>query len=267
MKVLSLGLPRTGSASMARALTILGYENVCHGLDLIEAASPKVFNLLDRACDATYPALPSYTGKAFSVDDWEELYRDCEASTDAAGVFAPQMMQCYPDAQVILAIRPFDKWYESVNDGLINTLLSPAASIVSAVLYPIFGSSPLSVLRKVLLGLLKAKTAQEARDNARSVYDYHHAYIKMNKPASQLLVYDIRDGWGPLCQFLGKPVPPDPFPRINERAAIRSVMFGLIVNDALFVAKKSIPWLLVAVTIGAGIYYKFISSPSSLFSF
>lgn len=36
-------------------------------------------------------------------------------------------------------------------------------------------------------------------------------------PADKLLVFEVSQGWGPLCNFLGKPVPPQPFPHINDR--------------------------------------------------
>ena len=36
-------------------------------------------------------------------------------------------------------------------------------------------------------------------------------------PADRLLVYQVKDGWGPLCDFLGVPVPDEPFPRTNDR--------------------------------------------------
>ena len=46
----------------------------------------------------------------------------------------------------------------------------------------------------------------------------HNEAVKNTIPADQLLVYEVKDGWGPLCEFLGKPVPSEPFPRTNDRA-------------------------------------------------
>ena len=34
-------------------------------------------------------------------------------------------------------------------------------------------------------------------------------------PAERLLVFDVAEGWGPLCEFLDVPVPDAPFPRVN----------------------------------------------------
>jgi len=35
-------------------------------------------------------------------------------------------------------------------------------------------------------------------------------------PADRLLVWQVKEGWGPLCQFLGVPVPDLPFPNVND---------------------------------------------------
>ncbi|KAJ9507525.1 hypothetical protein QJQ45_006535 [Haematococcus lacustris] len=38
-------------------------------------------------------------------------------------------------------------------------------------------------------------------------------------PADRLLVFNVKQGWAPLCAFLGVPVPDDkPFPRLNDTA-------------------------------------------------
>lgn len=45
-------------------------------------------------------------------------------------------------------------------------------------------------------------------------------------PKSQLLEYDVRDGWEPLCKFLNVPVPNEPFPRENDSEATRDLYIG-----------------------------------------
>lgn len=252
MKVLSLGLPRTGSASLAKALTILGYKNVCHGINIVDHAPLSIIRLFDRAADACHPALPTYTGQKFGIEDWEELYADCEASTDVAGLFSSQMMECYPDAKVILVIRPFEQWYESMNDGVFNIIFGRPADFVCGVVEPILGTSYLAIGRKLILGLFDAKNVHEIRANARSIYDRHHARIMEAKATpSELLIFDLKDGWAPLCQFLDKPVPEEAFPRVNERAAIQAKMLEIMQRDAMYAVKKSIPWLMTAVAVGA----------------
>ena len=49
-------------------------------------------------------------------------------------------------------------------------------------------------------------------------FDAHTEAVKAEIPAERLLVYEVKQGWEPLCKFLGVPVPPDAFPRTNDRA-------------------------------------------------
>lgn len=37
-------------------------------------------------------------------------------------------------------------------------------------------------------------------------------------PKERLLEWTVEDGWEPLCEFLGKPVPDEPFPHTNTAA-------------------------------------------------
>ncbi len=41
-------------------------------------------------------------------------------------------------------------------------------------------------------------------------------------PPERLLVFEAKQGWEPLCDFLGLPVPDGPFPRVNDTAEMRS---------------------------------------------
>ena len=56
-----------------------------------------------------------------------------------------------------------------------------------------------------------------------AVYDGHNKEVKELIPRNQLLIYDVRDGWEPLCRFLDVPVPNDAFPRLNDSQAMRTI--------------------------------------------
>ncbi|CAJ1345180.1 unnamed protein product [Effrenium voratum] len=51
-------------------------------------------------------------------------------------------------------------------------------------------------------------------------YVQHAEKLKRALPAESLLIYDIRDGWGPLCRFLGVPVPNAQFPREDSYSSL-----------------------------------------------
>jgi hypothetical protein len=50
--------------------------------------------------------------------------------------------------------------------------------------------------------------------------------VRRTVPAKQLLIFEVKQGWGPLCDFLGVPVPAGEFPRVNESAGFRQVGEG-----------------------------------------
>ncbi|GIH76699.1 hypothetical protein Plo01_31280 [Planobispora longispora] len=59
------------------------------------------------------------------------------------------------------------------------------------------------------------------REHVLEVFERHIAEVKATIPADRLPVFTVRQGWEPLCAFLGRPVPDEPFPQVNERAAFR----------------------------------------------
>lgn len=250
MKVLAMGLPRTGSASICKALEILEYNSVYHGIKAID--SPKDWVILDRAADATFPCLPSYTGKAFTHEDWEELYGPCEAVTDTASLFGLRLIEAYPKAKVLLVIRDFEPWYKSMEEGVMQNLWGPLANLSVNFIEPILGSIAGAASRKVLLGFFEAHSPDEARRNARMAYDKHHRELQEAVPANQLLVYRMGDGWGPLCEFLEKPVPDQKFPHVNEAAALRDTIKKKITKNTKAALMVILPWIVGVGAVAAG---------------
>jgi hypothetical protein len=45
----------------------------------------------------------------------------------------------------------------------------------------------------------------------------HNDAVKAAIPAERLLVWDVTEGWEPLCTFLDVPVPGEPLPHANDR--------------------------------------------------
>ena len=41
-------------------------------------------------------------------------------------------------------------------------------------------------------------------------------YVKSIVPEEDLLVWNLKEGWEPLCSFLDKPIPEDPIPHENK---------------------------------------------------
>jgi hypothetical protein len=60
-----------------------------------------------------------------------------------------------------------------------------------------------------------------------AAFTAHTAAVKEAIPADQLLVYEVKEGWAPLCSFLGVPVRSDPFPRTNDRSGFWDLIAGV----------------------------------------
>lgn len=250
MKVLALGLPRTGSASIADGLSILGYKNVHHGITAIDSVDD--WKVIDRAADATFSILPSYTGQPFTRDEWDELYGCCEAGTDMAALFAVQLINIYPDAKVLLVIRDFDKWYASYN-LIFQELWSFSADLAIKYAEPLIGSKTGSASRKAILGFFEARNVNEARGNARWIYDRHYRQLQEMVPSEKLLLYRMGEGWDPICDFLGKSVPMDDFPWVNEAAVLKEKISRRIRAHIVEAAMVLLPWVVGIIGIGVGL--------------
>ena len=62
----------------------------------------------------------------------------------------------------------------------------------------------------------------DEREHAVARFRAHAESVRATLPAERLLVFDVRDGWAPLCAFLDAAVPADlPFPHVNDRRRVR----------------------------------------------
>ena len=119
---------------------------------------------------------------------------------------------------------------------------------------------PVSFLRRTddKVQLLREFWRRKSDGFGPEVYDKHSAEAKRMVPKEQLLVYDVRGGWEPLCEFLEAPLPNDPFPRLNETQAMRAtysgmIMFGACVWMAYFGAAASLVYLALNPELPRGI--------------
>ena len=57
-----------------------------------------------------------------------------------------------------------------------------------------------------------------SKEGAIASYIEYQKSVRALVPPDQLLEFSVKDGWEPLCKFLGVPVPQNPFPHKNEKA-------------------------------------------------
>jgi hypothetical protein len=57
-------------------------------------------------------------------------------------------------------------------------------------------------------------------------FNEHNNNVIARCPREKLLVFEATDGWEPLCKFLGKPIPNEPYPHINDTEHFRKIVTG-----------------------------------------
>ncbi|MBL7501840.1 sulfotransferase family protein [Frankia sp. CNm7] len=193
--IIGAGFGRTGTLSLKTALEQLGFGPCHHGYDLMTQRE----------------AVPEWLSAAEGGPvDWDAVYGQYKATVDWPGArFWRELAEYYPDAPVILTVRDPGEWYESVSNTLHQTRLRIPAELPPEV-------APLIRILDLVIwdGTFGGRFAD--RDHALRVFAEHDAAVRREIPADRLLVFDVAQGWEPLCSFLGIPVPADPFPRANE---------------------------------------------------
>ncbi|OAX77491.1 hypothetical protein ACJ72_08211 [Emergomyces africanus] len=204
VEVLCLGPPRAGANSIQTALGKLGYQETYYFTSSVEDRSQDTQKWLD-AFDAVFQ------GKGtFGKGDFDDLFKGCQAVVGRpCCAFAPQLIKAYPEAKVILNTRDVDEWYMSWLKFVKERRAQEAAQGEMSI----DTTDPQKVAAKLLRDrILFAFFHGDFINTAKAAFKTHFNEICELVPKDRLLIYDIKDGWNPLCEFLGKPVPLEPFP-------------------------------------------------------
>lgn len=206
LKVVGAGFGRTGTLSLKNALEKIGFGPCYHMME--------VFPRPDHV--AMWHRL------AFSNSmDWDLVFRDFRATVDWPGArWWREIAAHFPDAKVLLSVRDPEAWYQSMSDTIYQPMKSgvPADAQVPDTL-----RMQNEMVRKAIL----ADTFDnrfEDKAHAIGVFKRHIAEVRDTIAPARLLVFDVREGWAPLCRFLEVPVPSDPFPRLNDTASTQAMI-------------------------------------------
>lgn len=216
MQVIGAGFGRTGTMSLKTALEELGFDPCYHAIELFE--NPRHAELWGAAA----------RGKPV---DWDELLGDYQSTVDWPGcAFYKELMEAYPGAKVLLSVRDPERWYESTANTIYGMrrggLMSPMGPLMR-VLAPARGRAA-QTMNKIIWDDTFSDNFEDRR-YAIEVFNRHIEEVKEHVPADLLLVYEVKEGWEPLCEFLNVEVPEDkPFPHLNDTAA-----FGKMIRKRL----------------------------------
>src|SRR5947209_18656397 len=198
MKVIGAGFGRTGTMSLKVALEELGFGPCYHMTEVFE--HPEHLPLWEAAIG----------GEPL---DWEKIFGSYQAAVDwPTAAFYKELMQVYPDAKVLLSIRDSEKWYESTKHTIYTMIDAPEPS-------------PMLQMATKLVWEQTFDRNFEDRRYATEVFKRHNEEVNKHVPPERLLVYEVNEGWRPLCKFLGVELPEDkPFRHLNDTEAFTEMV-------------------------------------------
>lgn len=187
----------------------------------------------------------------------------CKAVCDVPpAAFAEELIATYPDAKVVILNRDVDKWYTSVSQTVLRVAKPTAWSTLLGLLDWRETGQFSKMLDQQMRGMFGPAGLTE--DNMKRFFIDYHENLRRIVPRERLLEYKVQDGYGPLCNFLGVPVPTrevegkeveEPFPRVNDSSAF---MEKIAVRDRQRnrrILRETGKFLSVVVLIGTGLWY------------
>jgi len=217
LKIIGAGFGRTGTLSAYTALNQLGFP-CYHMFEVIENPKNKAHLDFWRHVANT---------SAGTQHDWEKVFAGYTAAVDnPACCVWRELLVAYPDAKVLLTLHPkgAQAWHESTIETIYFTETMWQFKVLE--LATPFGRKMGEMCHKLIWQRAHKGTIPD-REAAIAFYHQHIEDVRATVPADRLLVYSVDQGWKPLCDFLGVPVPDTPFPNVNDRAAIRKTLAGM----------------------------------------
>lgn len=194
LQVIGAGYGRTGTASLKLALEQIGF-GPCHHMSEV-LPNPERVALWTRIGAGEAEGNPLL---------WDQAFEGYIATVDwPACTHWRALMGHYPDAKVILTRRDPAKWFTSVNETILNPGVT--AQLAASPMGPMLGGN----INRLFDGRM------DHREHMMACFEKHNAEVIAGVPGDRLLVFEARDGWGPLCEFLGVEVPDEDYPHVNS---------------------------------------------------
>ena len=195
LEVIGPGFGRTGTKSMKEALDQLGLGPCHHMGEIFEHPEQVPYW---QAIAAKKPV------------DWSAVFCGYRSQIDWPGAHVwRELATAYPTAKVVMTVRPEAAWWDSFSNTIAKLVTN-------------YKEMPLPPQVRSMMEVWATSVGQETfrgmfndRDTALAAYRRRTEEVRAAIPPERLLVFDVAEGWEPLCRFLGKSVPSAPFPHQN----------------------------------------------------
>ena len=221
LEVIGSGLGRTGTMSLQQALQQLLGGSCFHMVELLK--KPERLKYLKA-------------GYKSGNTDWTTFFEGYKSAVDyPICLYVEELLKSNPKLKVIHTTRDPETWYNSV----YNTIYRGVPKGPKDIFRLIFNTIRYKDMRRVapvfmhndkLIWKGQFENRFEDRDFAIEVFKKHEEQIKQLVPGDQLLIFNVKDGWEPLCNFLGVAIPDAPFPQTNQKDEFNRKMDRLLVN-------------------------------------
>ena len=206
MRVIGAGFGRTGTLSLKSALEELAFGPTYHMQEIMRR--PSHIERWHRF---------ALTGHA----DWDALFSGFDSGVDYPVCCVwEELAAHFPDAKVVLTVRDPERWWTSTASTIYGFRTAFAGWLQHLV--PVVGHFVEMIDRLIWDGLFDGRFLDQ--HHAIHVYEEHIDRVRDTCPPERLLVFDVAEGWEPLCAFLNVPVPARPFPHLNDAKVTRRVV-------------------------------------------
>jgi Sulfotransferase domain len=196
--VVGAGVGRTGTHSLKVALEQL-LDAPCHHMVEILGDPTQIPGWID-----------AIEGRPV---DWSAMLSRYRAIVDwPGGSFWRELSAANPDALVLLSVRDPEGWYRSASNTIFLTFDNMPAELAPWM----------DTVRKLLHDRFSARFDDPTA--MMDAFERHNDAVRAGVPADRLLEWTPGDGWEPICERLGLPVPAEPFPVTNTTDAFREMV-------------------------------------------
>jgi hypothetical protein len=205
MHVIGAGLPRTGTLTQKLALEMLGVGPCYHWVDVL--ADLDRVEQWQRALDGDQP--------------WDAIFDGFHSTADwPGGFFYAELAAAYPEAKVLLSVRDPERWlasfHETIWEMCFGDSLIRYSSNARAKIDPRWDRYLNLVDRMFWIERGTFASGRTPEEMIATMHRHEQA-VRETIPPERLLVWDVTEGWEPLCAFLEVDVPAEPLPHANDR--------------------------------------------------
>ena len=194
LEIIGAGFGRSGTYSLKAALERLGY-GPCHHMSEVIADSRQT---------------RLWSDVAEGRPDYDSIFSDFHSAVDfPVAAYWQEVLATRPGAKVILSHRDAEDWYGSFSQTILPLILDRAA-------WPEDRKPWFEMIEKIIIG--KALSGRTDCNGILVAYRANEAAVRDLEAHGKALVFNVRDGWDPLCRFLDIEAPGEPFPKTNARA-------------------------------------------------